>query len=49
MKYVVKAYNSKNGYGYREHFFTDIEKAKEKRAELLATLPSHYMVTMVAV
>ena len=46
MRYIVKAYDSRTGYGYREHFFTDIEKAKNKRSELLATLPRYYMVTL---
>jgi hypothetical protein len=46
MKYVVKAYDSRTGYGYREHFFSDLDKAKEKRAELLATLPSYYFVSL---
>lgn len=43
MKYRVYAYKG-TAEGYREFFFDDLEKAKQKRNELLAFLPFSYTI-----
>ena len=42
--YKVIAYNRYSLAGQREFFFKDYDKAREKRVDLLVTLPEEYVV-----
>lgn len=48
MKYRVCAYKD-IAVGFREFFFDDFEKARQKRNELLAILPFSYTVRLETV